>query len=604
MNRRSFIKGLMALASAPAIGKYVNVFKTEGAREGIEQVASKGVDFFNSVIKKVMDEGTLVNESDTIKTFTHPERSDIMVDVNMGDGTTSVYFDTEEIVDGRSKKEIVLDGLRRAREGKGNYSDPNATGSAVSARGNIIRGLEDAGEIEKGPNPNYDPDTKYQGYKRFIKKKYATGGRVGFRSGGIFKGLKGIQFGRIQKDLTKKYKDEGMEFMEALQKGSDEGLEIINKKKLNFLSDKMNEVDIYSDEYVKLIDEHIKIVEPDFYKDIKRWEGTRSDLADKTRASFFPDWAEARYGEDYMGVLQKKQAKAINESIDPNFKEPLSPSDQMASDIDDMNKANIDDYFGTRKKNAAGGRVGFKSGKLVKDGIAALARLAKGKKKQMTDEEITDFADEFGIDPTEEYYNFDGTLESANQIVKDQKAYEAEMYDQYKLGKLDPKPGESGRKKFLEKRAEEAEMSGDPKLFTLDEADELTSMQKYGGPKSDAYYMQRSEIANSINVDDLPVELLTPEALKVKFPGMPDEMAKMIGTDKNLQRKAEAIATVEQAFLLKDSGKSIDEIIATFNAEPKSKMADGGPVTKDVSLTVIKIPDISQSGVESLFKRR
>ena len=63
MNRRSFIKGLIALASAPAIGKYVNVFKTEGARKGIENVASQGVDFFNMVIKKVMDEGTLVNES-------------------------------------------------------------------------------------------------------------------------------------------------------------------------------------------------------------------------------------------------------------------------------------------------------------------------------------------------------------------------------------------------------------------------------------------------------------------------------------------------------------------------------------------------------------
>ena len=51
MDRRSFIKGLIALASAPAIGKYVNIFKTEGAREGIEQVARQGVDFFNMVIK-------------------------------------------------------------------------------------------------------------------------------------------------------------------------------------------------------------------------------------------------------------------------------------------------------------------------------------------------------------------------------------------------------------------------------------------------------------------------------------------------------------------------------------------------------------------------
>ena len=81
MNRRSFIKGLIALASAPAIGKYVNVFKTEGARKGIENVASQGVDFFNSVIKKVMDEGSLVKEEDRISTFKHPDRPDIVVDV-------------------------------------------------------------------------------------------------------------------------------------------------------------------------------------------------------------------------------------------------------------------------------------------------------------------------------------------------------------------------------------------------------------------------------------------------------------------------------------------------------------------------------------------
>ena len=96
MNRRSFIKGLIALASAPAIGKYVNVFKTEGARKGIENVASQGVDFFNSVIKKVMDEGTLLKEEDRISTFKHPDRPDITVDVNQTDGTSSVYFNTDE----------------------------------------------------------------------------------------------------------------------------------------------------------------------------------------------------------------------------------------------------------------------------------------------------------------------------------------------------------------------------------------------------------------------------------------------------------------------------------------------------------------------------
>ena len=87
MNRRCFIKGLIALASAPAIGKYVNVFKTQGAQEGIEQVASQGVDFFNMVIKKVMDEGNLINESDRIQTFKHPDRPDINVEVDLSSGS-------------------------------------------------------------------------------------------------------------------------------------------------------------------------------------------------------------------------------------------------------------------------------------------------------------------------------------------------------------------------------------------------------------------------------------------------------------------------------------------------------------------------------------
>jgi len=88
--------------------------------------------------------------------------------------------DDEEVEveeDTRSKKEIVLEGVRRAREGKGNYSSPDATGSAVSGQGNVIRGLEDAGKIKKDPDPNYDPSKKYQGYKRFLKK--ADGGAIG-----------------------------------------------------------------------------------------------------------------------------------------------------------------------------------------------------------------------------------------------------------------------------------------------------------------------------------------------------------------------------------------------------------------------------------------
>jgi hypothetical protein len=172
MDRRSFIKGLIALASAPAIGKYVNVFKTEGAREGIEQVASQGVDFFNMVIKKVMDEGTLVKEQDRISTYKHPDRPDITVDVDQTTGSSSVYFDTDE--GGKAMGEIT----RTMDEGTG---------------GAVVEDLMEAEEIY-GP---YGRDVQegisggITNLEKFLKGKkgFAAGGRVGMFRGGVPKGL-------------------------------------------------------------------------------------------------------------------------------------------------------------------------------------------------------------------------------------------------------------------------------------------------------------------------------------------------------------------------------------------------------------------------------
>jgi len=171
----------------------------------------------------------------------------------------------------------------------------------------------------------------------------------------MYKGVKGLQHGAIERKLRKEYIETGMNKFKAYDKAMHDAFDIVNQKKLKIVQDKMSEINIQSDDYVDLIDEYIRLIEPDFYKDIKRWDNNRPDLADKQRALFFPDWAEARYGEDYEGVLQNRQAQALRESIDPNFKEPLSPADQMVSDIDDMNKANIDEIFKGRKKNATGG---------------------------------------------------------------------------------------------------------------------------------------------------------------------------------------------------------------------------------------------------------
>jgi hypothetical protein len=83
--------------------------------------------------------------------------------------------DDEEIEveeDTRSKKEIVLGELAKD---KGNYSDEDAEGKYASKRGRIIRALEDAGKVN--PDREYNPEKKYQGYKRFLKK--ADGGAIG-----------------------------------------------------------------------------------------------------------------------------------------------------------------------------------------------------------------------------------------------------------------------------------------------------------------------------------------------------------------------------------------------------------------------------------------
>jgi hypothetical protein len=281
MNRRSFIKGLIALASAPAIGKYVNVFKTEGARKGIENVASQGVDFFNSVIKKVMDEGTLVNESDRIQTFKHPDRPDITVDVDVGSGSSSVYFDTDQGT--KAGAELVKD----IEVGPG-YTE-----------------LLENEEVYKMGGDEYYKDVQEEitggitNLEKFLKGKkgFAAGGRVGMFRGGVPKGLQAA-------------------------------LQLIKSK----------------------------------------------------------------FGDDAITTADKVESKS-----------------------------KVFDDFEARNPNP---------------------------NKQMTDEEIREFADEFGLDPSEEYYNWDGTLADARRLLKESEDETKYMYQQYKAGRLDPKPGEKGREKF------------------------------------------------------------------------------------------------------------------------------------------------------------
>ena len=96
--------------------------------------------------------------------------------------------------DAPSTKDIVLGELGKE---KGNYSDPDAEGAYSSKRGRIIKALEKAGKIKKGPDKDYDPSKKYKDYKKFYEKadggaigievlfeEKKDGGRIGFANGG------------------------------------------------------------------------------------------------------------------------------------------------------------------------------------------------------------------------------------------------------------------------------------------------------------------------------------------------------------------------------------------------------------------------------------
>ena len=380
MNRRSFIKGLIALASAPAIGKYVNVFKTEGAREGIEQVAGQGVDFFNMVIKKVMDEGTLVKEQDRISTFKHPDRPDITVDVDQTTGSSSVYFDTDEGTKAVGEIQKTMDETTGGKVVEELFEQEEIYGpTGRDAQEGISGGITNLEKFLKG------------------KRGFASGGRVAMVRGGIPKGLEAA--------------------LRAIM---------------------------------------------------------------------------GKFGDDAITTADKAP----------------QPGKTTQEEIMDFNARN------------------------------------PNPNRQMTDEEVTEFADEFGLDPSEEYYNWDGTLADARRILKENEDYQASMFKEYKAGRLDPEAGSvsQARLSFLRQKAEQAADLGNEYKYRLteDEVAELDYLENYFRKDYLDFKAQQ--------------------------------------TDRKM--------TQEEIEELKELGEK--------------GFKDGG----EVSLTVIKIPDISESGVESLFKRR
>jgi hypothetical protein len=102
---------------------------------------------------------------------------------------------------------------------------------------------------------------------------------------------------------------------------------------------------------------------------------------------------------------------------------------------------------------------------------------AESKSRKLTQDEIADYEEVIGRDS--EQWMLEGTVDEAEKALKKSKAEEAYYYGQYKMGKLDPAPGEQteARMKFLQKKLEEAEMTKDRRLISMDELQELENLE-------------------------------------------------------------------------------------------------------------------------------
>jgi hypothetical protein len=162
------------------------------------------------------------------------------------------------------------------------------------------------------------------------------------------------------------------------------------------------------------------------------------------------------------------------------------------------------------------------------------------KKRQLTDTEIQDYEMELGDSET---WMSEGTLGEAENALKNYKAYQDDMFRDYKAGKLDPVAGDKSpaRKKFLQQKFDEMESSGDPKLMTRDEIEELTFFDL--GTEMDNFGLSSAEKKGKKLADSMSDAEID---LRDEFPGIEDRLIKQILTDDNPQRVAEVKQTMRR----------------------------------------------------------
>ena len=627
MNRRAFIQGLIGLASMPALSKYINVFKPSAVREGITQAAdntmSKGIEFYEAVIKRVIDEGTIVSESERTRRYIHPDKPDINVELNVGTGDTAVYFETD--VGSRAGAEITSD-IEMPRAGKELMEHEE-----VYRMGQADDYYKDVDEEITGGVSSLEDWIK-------MIRGYAAGGRVGRWMGGPLSagkstlremlrhmskgsshGKSGAEMLKVvnPKQFSRHLEDPNLLFMKGSQK---EGL-----MASDMVKDMVTKIEA---ERAMMIDELLSAA-----KNIRK--------ADKSLEQYKLEMIEAMMAKGADRETAEQLARMVAGIAEGAAGKKPTPklTDEGILELETIHKNLLTKG---RPLNADGGRVGMWKGGMPRGLMAALktirGKFGKGAIHQ-ADEVVIDGkiykyddpnrpATELEIETKyEALMDPDGglpyyTIGELDNALVEAKAYEKEMFRQYKSGELDkyvkPEVLEESRTAFQNKINNQLEKT----------YDDIAGGSGFTG---DDYKYDAQILADGIAEDlGLVWDNLSNERQAQLYNAALARISKDMAMKRALRKASKPTKTLEAmkagkginmsdpviaeefARFMKETdpkgAKKVDEIVELMNFDPKGrkKNAKGGHIKDDadVSLTVIEIPDISQSGVESLFKRR
>ena len=152
-----FLKALGVLAKSPSLNRYLNVLKP--AEEGI----SRGMDYFNNAVKKVVDEGDEIEKTLNTKKFVHPDRPDIFVEIDVNTGKVNV-------------------GLLDEEAGAFAYSDLELEPRSADIK-EKAKLMKEMGKTKMRGKRSKMIDAA----NRILRGKKADGGRVGYAKGKIVK---------------------------------------------------------------------------------------------------------------------------------------------------------------------------------------------------------------------------------------------------------------------------------------------------------------------------------------------------------------------------------------------------------------------------------